>query len=114
MPWKGVTVSEQRENFLRDYHLRYYSVSELAERFSVSRKTAYKWIDRYEQHGKDGLSDQSRRSHSCPWQTEPYWHRRGESHQVIDSLLEGGQSVETGSRVARVAEQGSAGLRGKA
>jgi putative transposase len=72
MPWKGVTVSEQRENFLRDYHLRYYSLSDLAERYSISRKTAYKWIDRYEQHGKDGLQDQSRRPYSCPWQTESY------------------------------------------
>jgi transposase InsO family protein len=70
MPWKGVTVVEQRENFLRDYHSQYYSVSDLAERFSISRKTAYKWIERYEEHGREGLSDQSRRPHSCPWQTE--------------------------------------------
>jgi len=31
MPWKGVTVSEERERFLEDYQLNYYSVSELAE-----------------------------------------------------------------------------------
>jgi hypothetical protein len=43
MPWEGVTVSQQRENFLRDYHLRYYSLSDLAELYSVSRKTAYSW-----------------------------------------------------------------------
>ena len=41
MPWKGVTVSEQRQRFLEDYQLSYYSVSELAERFSISRKTAH-------------------------------------------------------------------------
>ena len=40
MPWRGVTVSEQRERFLEDYRLNYYSLSELAERFNVSRKTA--------------------------------------------------------------------------
>jgi hypothetical protein len=33
MPWKGVTVSEQRQRFLEDYQLNYYSVSDLAERF---------------------------------------------------------------------------------
>jgi len=71
MPWKGVvTVSEQRENFIRDYYLRYYSLWDLAERYSVSRKTAYKWIDRYEGQGREGLQDLSRRPHSCPWQTE--------------------------------------------
>jgi len=72
MPWKGVTVSEQRENFLRDYLLRCYSLTELAERYSISRKTAYKWIDRYQEHGREGLADQSRRPQSCPWQTEAY------------------------------------------
>jgi len=41
MPWKGVTVSEQRQRFLEDYKLNYYPVIELAERFSISRKTAH-------------------------------------------------------------------------
>jgi len=71
MPWKGVTVSEQRERFLEDYLLNYYSVSELAERFTISRKTAHKWIDRFQEHGHDGYHEGSRRPHSCPFQTEP-------------------------------------------
>src|SRR3989337_2522607 len=71
MPWKGVTVSEQRQRFLEDHQLNYYSVSELAERFSISRKTAHKWIARLEELGHDGYQEQSRRPHSCPWQTEP-------------------------------------------
>ncbi len=61
MPWKGVTVSEQRANFLRDYALKYYNVSELAEMYSISRKTAYKWIYRHEELGRSGLEDLSRR-----------------------------------------------------
>ena len=28
MPWKGVTVSEQRQRFLKDDHLNYCSVTE--------------------------------------------------------------------------------------
>jgi len=47
VPWKGVTVSEQRQRFLEDYQQNYYSVTELAERFSISRTTAYKWINRF-------------------------------------------------------------------
>ncbi len=70
MPWEGVTVSEQREQFLEDHKLNYYSVTDLAERYSISRKTAHKWIDRYEEHGQDGYQELSRRPHSCPWQTE--------------------------------------------
>jgi transposase InsO family protein len=70
MPWRGVTVSEQRERFLEDWRLGYYSLSEVAERFSISRKTAYKWIDRFEEYGEQGYQELSRRPHSCPWQTD--------------------------------------------
>ena len=70
MPWKGVTVSEQKENFIRDYRLGYYEISELCQRFGISRKTGYKWIRRWEEEGLSGLADRSRRPHSCPWQTE--------------------------------------------
>ena len=70
MPWRGVTVSEQRQRFLEDYKLNYCSVTELAERFSISRKTAHKWINRYKEHGQRGFHERSRRPHRCPWQTD--------------------------------------------
>lgn len=70
MPWEGVTVSEQRKRFIEDYLLNLYSKTELAERFGISRKTAHKWIERYKEHGQSGLQEQSRRPHSCPWQTD--------------------------------------------
>ena len=70
MPWKGVTVSEQRQRFLEDYQLNYYSITELAEHFSISRKTAHKWINRFKQHGQAGFHEHSRRPHSCPWETD--------------------------------------------
>ncbi len=70
MPWKGVTVSEQRQRFLEDYRLSYYSITELAERFSISRKTAHKWINRYKEHGQRGFHERSRRPHHYPRQTD--------------------------------------------
>jgi putative transposase len=70
MPWEGVTVSEQRRNFIRDYTGGRCSKTELAERFGISRKTAYKWIDRFKEQGLKGLEELSRRPHSCPWQTD--------------------------------------------
>lgn len=70
MPWRGVTVREQRERFIEDYQLNYYSLSDLAERFNISRKTAYKWIDRFEDYGQSGFHELSRKPHSCPWQTD--------------------------------------------
>ena len=70
MPWEGVTVSEQCHNFIRDCADGYYSKTELAERFGISRKTAHKWIDRFKADGLKGLEELSRRPHSCPWQTD--------------------------------------------
>jgi transposase len=70
MPWKGVTVSEQRQRFLEDYQLNYYTVTDLEERFGVSRKTANKWIQRYEQYGQQGYHELTRRPHRCPGQTD--------------------------------------------
>ena len=57
MPWSGVAVSGQRQRFLEDYRLSYYSVTELAERFSISRKTAHKWINRYKERGQRCFHD---------------------------------------------------------
>lgn len=71
MPWKGVTVSEQRQRFLEDFKLNYYSITDLAERFGISRRTAHKWVNRFEKHGREGFDEHSRRPHSCPWQTDP-------------------------------------------
>src|SRR5271169_1470097 len=70
MPWEGVTVSEQRQSFIRDYVDGRYSRTELAERFSISRKTAYKWINRFKGEGLKGVEERSRRPRSCPWQTD--------------------------------------------
>ncbi len=59
MPWRGVTVSEQRLRFPEDYQLNYYSVTDLAERFSNPRKTPHypswapgKWINRLAEYGR--------------------------------------------------------------
>ena len=43
-------------------------VTEVAERFGVSRQSVHAWIRRYEQDGLGGLMDRSRRPESCPHQ----------------------------------------------
>ena len=45
-------------------------MSELAERFSINRKTAHKWVNRFSEDGKKGLEDRDRRPASCPWATD--------------------------------------------
>jgi len=79
MPWRGVAVSEQRQRFLEDYRLQYYTVTELAQRFEISTKTAHKWINRFEEYGERGFHELSRRPHTSPNQTEPV---------IVDALVE--------------------------
>jgi putative transposase len=79
MPWKGVTVSEARQEFLKDYWLGYYTISDLADRHTVSRKTAHKWISRVKRHGEEGFHELSRRPLHSPSQTEA---------EIVRELLE--------------------------
>ena len=72
MSWQGVTVIEQRQNFIRDWQTGYYSVTDLAERFSISRKTAHRWINRFLEYGRQGYEELSRKPHTIPNQTEEY------------------------------------------
>ena len=71
MPWKGVTVNEERQRFLQEFRLGYYSISDLADRFSISRQTAHKWIRRADRHGQTGFHELSRRPYNSPSQTDP-------------------------------------------
>lgn len=42
------------------------NISELAREHGISRKTAYKWLERFRERGVVGLEDLSRRPHSSP------------------------------------------------
>jgi transposase InsO family protein len=43
-----------------------WPVARVAERFQVSRTTAYRWVGRYRQAGRAGLADRSSRPHQMP------------------------------------------------
>jgi putative transposase len=67
MPWQEIRVEEQRLLVVQDRR-EGMSISELAEIHGVSRKTIYKWLERHEEQGVEGLSDISRRPHHSPHQ----------------------------------------------
>lgn len=71
MPWQERTPVDQRERFIVVSQTSLYSMTELCARFSVSRKTGYKWLARYHEHGRAGLVDQSRAPHTCPHRIAP-------------------------------------------
>src|SRR5437773_12441907 len=60
MPWLETAPMEHRERFIRDHRLALYTMAELSARYGISRKTGYKWLDRFDQGGREGLGDRSR------------------------------------------------------
>ena len=71
MPWISTNATEERTKFILAHKENLFSVSELSERFAISRTTAHKWINRYESEGLSGLNEHFRVPHSCPHQTPP-------------------------------------------
>lgn len=60
MPWSETNRMEQRARFVLDALKGHFSMSELCYRYGVSRKTGYKWVERYEAGGASGCDDRSR------------------------------------------------------
>ena len=60
MPWKETCAVDQRVALLADWLRDEWTMTELARRYAISRKTAYKWVDRYEAEGAAGLEERSR------------------------------------------------------
>ena len=71
MPWSETTPMTQRLEFIRDYETELFTMTELATQYGISRKTGYKWLERFEVEGALGLRDQSRRPHESPQATDP-------------------------------------------
>ena len=51
---------DQRVAFIADWLRAEWTMTELAERYGISRKTAYKWVERYAEDPEQGLVERSR------------------------------------------------------
>ncbi len=69
MPWEERSLMDVRLRFVQDVHRPGWSVAEVSRRYQVSRKTGYKWLERYGKAGPGGLVDRSHRPYSCPHAT---------------------------------------------
>ena len=72
MPWLETDPVTERKKFIIEAQGGRFSHAELCRRHNISRQKGYKWIERYEVEGPEGLLDRSHRPHSCPHATEPY------------------------------------------
>ena len=71
MPWPEMSPMEQRLQLVREYRSGLFTMTELAEQYGVSRKTGYKWVERYEAGALAALANRSRRPHTSPGATAP-------------------------------------------
>ena len=79
MPWREASPMDQRTQFIADHLRDVRSITELCALYGVSRKTGYKWIDRYVRHGPAGLEEASRRPRRSPNQT---------SEEIVSAILD--------------------------
>ena len=96
MPWSVPSLLESRSMFCELVLVGGMSVSAACRRFRISRKTGYKWLDRYRKKGDAGLVDRGRSPGSVPHRAPiefehlvcrykrqyPYWGPR-KLHRVI-------------------------------
>ena len=68
MPWREVSVMDQRREFVRLAMQEGANRRELCRRFGIHPDTGYKWLARW-QADRD-VADRSRRPHSSPGRTD--------------------------------------------
>jgi transposase InsO family protein len=60
---------DQRRQFVRAYQTGRWAMTELCERYGVSRPTGYKWVARWRAEGDEGLAERDRAPQTCPHRT---------------------------------------------
>src|SRR5436305_11551098 len=92
MPWKESNTMDLRVRLVQDRQ-EGCSIASLAEIYEVSRKTIYKWLDRYEHGGIASLADRSRKPQHSPARL---------SDEVIAQILAARDRWRWGPRKLRV------------
>lgn len=77
MPWKEIDVKNQRLEFVMRA-LKAENFRALCMEYGISGKTGYKWLDRFKEHGRIGLADESRKPRS---------HAKALSEEVVCEIV---------------------------
>ena len=78
MPWSETTPVRERAKLIAEFSGGFFSMTELGQLYGVSRKTGYKWVERFEREGPEGLKDRSRAPKSSPTRTRA---------EIVEELL---------------------------
>ena len=79
MPWKVINQMDLKNQFVTDLNKEHYSITDLSQKYGISRPTVYKWLKRYKKLGIEGLKEQSRAPKNCPHRTK---------QRILDLLIQ--------------------------
>jgi transposase InsO family protein len=71
MPWKEVSVMDEKIRFIHTYLTHEGTFSSLCSLFGITPKTGYKYLKQYNENGFDGLKETSRRPKKSPTKINP-------------------------------------------
>jgi transposase InsO family protein len=103
MGFRETTVDKHREEFVLLAVKPGANVAELARRFGISRRCAYKWIGRWRAEGAEGLKSRSRRPKLSPRRAAP------ETEARVLAIREESNNAWGGRKIAKTM-RGEAGL----
>jgi len=99
MPFQELSVMSQREEFARLASQAGANIAELCRRYGISRKTGYKWLERYRTRASHIWSaDQSRCPHGSP-------SRTASSIEAAVLVVRDANPVWGGRKIKRVLER---------
>src|ERR1700731_4349265 len=78
MSWRESCAVDERVNFIADQRTGLWTMTELCERYEISRKTGYKWLGRYAEFGAAGLMERSR---------APLVHGRATPQHLVEAIV---------------------------
>jgi transposase InsO family protein len=70
MPWKTVIPMDQKIQLIADWQTKNFDITDLSKKYDLSRPTIYKWLNRYEVEGIEGLEEKNRSPKYRPNQTK--------------------------------------------
>ena len=96
MPFRELSLMDQREEFVRLALVPGANRSALCRRFGISRDKGYKWLRRYRAEGRAGLADRSRRPHGSPH------HSDAVTEAAVLRIRAGSNDAWGGRKIAKV------------
>ena len=78
MTWRETDKMDERLRFVAGCLAEEETMSALCEAFGISRKTGYKWLERYRSKGVAGICDLPR---------APHFHGRATALDVVERIV---------------------------